>query len=697
MSDTNQVDPALQTRAVNAIRALVVDAVEASGDGHPGMPLGTAAMGYTLFTQAMRYNPRNAKWPNRDRYVQSAGHGSMLQYALLHLTGFDLSMDELRAYRQWGSKTPGHPEYGHTDGVETTTGPLGQGISTAVGMALAEAHLAARYNRPGFDIVDHHTYVIASDGDLMEGVASEASSLAGHLGLGKLIVLYDDNEISIDGSTDITFTEDVVQRYQAYGWHTQRVEDGNDVAALAAAIDAAKAETGRPSLIAVRTVIGYGAPNLAGTSKVHGSPLGAKEAELTKEHLGIDWPAFTVPDDVLAHYRQAVPRGERAEAAWRELFERYRAEHPELAAEFERTTARELPAGFDAELPTFPVGESLATRKASQHAMNALAKRLPELVGGSADLAGSNYTDIEGETAMQRWDYSGRIVHFGVREHAMAAIANGLTLHGGTRAFVATFLVFSDYLKPALRLSALMGQGVIYVFTHDSIGLGGDGPTHQPIEHLMALRATPNLHVIRPADANETAQAWALAVEHESTPTALALTRQNVPNLAVPKGAVRRGGYVLAEAGAAGGLAQGGAGAWTEAPAAPAKPDLILIGTGSEVQHCLAARDVLEAEGVRTRVVSMPSFELFEAQPREYREAVLPRGVRARVAVEAAATLGWERYVGDAGEIVGIDHFGASAPGDVAMREFGFTAENVVATARRVLERLAEAERARLA
>ncbi len=687
MSDTNKVDPALETRAVNAIRALVVDAVEASGDGHPGMPMGTAAMGYTLFTQVMRYNPKNAKWPNRDRYIQSAGHGSMLQYSLLHLAGFELSMQELRDYRQWGSKTPGHPEYGYTEGIETTTGPLGQGISSAVGMALAEAHLAARYNRPGFDVVDHHTYVIAGDGDLMEGVSSEASSLAGHLGLGKLIVLYDDNGITIDGGTEITFTEDVPKRYEAYGWHTQIVEDGNDVAALRAAIEAAKAETERPSLISVRTIIGFGSPNLADTSKVHGSPLGSKEAELTKENLGIDWPAFTVPDDVLELYRSAVPRGEEAERAWRDLFERYRAEHPELAAEFERTTARELPDGFDADLPTFEVGESVATRKASNVALNALARKLPELVGGSADLAGSNYTDIEGETAMKKGDYAGRIIHFGVREHAMGAIANGLTVHGGTRAFVATFLVFSDYLKPALRLSALMGQGVIYVFTHDSVGLGGDGPTHQPIGHLMALRSTPNVRLVRPADANETAQAWAFAVSAENTPTAFALTRQNVPNLKIPAGAVKRGAYVLAEAGAQGGLKEGAAGAWTDPPANPVTPDLILIGTGSEVQLCLAARDVLEAEGVRTRVVSMPSFELFEEQERDYQHAVLPPGVRARVTVEAGATLGWERYAGELGETVGIDHFGASAPGDVALREFGFTPENVVEAARRTLER----------
>ncbi len=680
-------DKALMQRSVNAIRALTIDATQAAGDGHPGMPMGSATMGYTLFAHAMRYDPRDPHWPNRDRYVQSAGHGSMLIYSLLHLTGYDLPMDELKRYRQWGSLTPGHPEYGHTAGVETTTGPLGQGISTAVGMALAEAHLAARYNRPGFPILDHFTYVIASDGDLMEGVSSEASSFAGHQGLGKLIVLYDDNGISIDGSTSITFTEDVSARYRAYGWHVQEVADGNDVAALEQAIEAARNEPARPSLIAVRTVIGYGSPHLAGTSKVHGSVLGDTESAATKANLGIDWPAFTVPDDVLAHMRGAVERGARDHAAWRALFERYRVEHPDLAAEFERVRRGDLPAGFDAELPTYPVGKSVATRKASHEALNALARRMPELVGGSADLAGSNYTDIDGEKAMRPIDHSGRIVHFGIREHGMAAIGNGLMLHGGLRPFVATFLIFSDYLRPALRLSALMGIGVVFDFTHDSIGLGGDGPTHQPIGELMSLRVMPKLDVIRPADGNETAQAWAHAIASRERPTALALTRQNVPNLAVPAGAVARGAYVLAEGGAPGGLAEGGAGATADMPGPAALPDLILVGTGSEVQLCLGARDVLEAEGIRTRVVSMPSFELFERQPEAYRAAVLPAAVRARVTVEAGATLGWERYAGEAGETIGIDRFGASAPGAVVMREYGFTVENVVAAARRTLAR----------
>ncbi len=684
MSDTTVApDSALALRAVNSIRALTIDAVEESGDGHPGMPMGSAAMGYTLYSHAMRYNPHNPQWPNRDRYVQSAGHGSMLQYSLLHLTGYDLPMSELKRYRQWGSRTAGHPEYGHTPGVETTTGPLGQGISTAVGMALAEAHLSARFNRPGFDVVDHHTYVIASDGDLMEGISSEASSFAGHLGLHKLIVLYDDNGISIDGSTNITFTEDVPKRYSAYGWHVQTVDDGNDVGALLGAIAAARSETGRPSLIAVRTVIGYGSPDLAGTPKIHGSALGKSEAELTKENLDIDWPAFTVPDDVLEHMRGAVERGAKEEAAWNELFERYRGAHPELAQEFEQSLTGLPPVEID--MPNFEVGKAMATRKASALALNVLAKDWPALLGGSADLAGSNYTDIDGETSMSPGDYGGRIIHFGVREHSMAAIANGLTIHGHLRAFVATFLIFSDYLKPALRLSALMGQPVIYDFTHDSIGLGGDGPTHQPIGELMALRVVPDLTVIRPADANETAQAWVHAANTTNRPTAFALTRQNVPNLQVPAGAVARGAYVLAEAGAKGSLAEGGAAPSVDG--GKGEPDLILIATGSEVQLCLAARDQLEAEGVRTRVVSMPSFDLFEAQDDNYRRSVLPPAVEARVTVEAGATLGWERYAGSSGEIIGLDRFGASAPGDVVMRELGFTVDNVVAAARRTMER----------
>jgi transketolase len=664
--------PDLVRRTANAVRALTIDATQASGDGHPGMPMGAATMGYVLFRHAMRHDPTDPHWWNRDRYVQSAGHGSMLQYALLHLSGYDLSMDDLRGYRQWGSRTPGHPEVGHTPGVETTTGPLGQGISTAVGMALAEAHLAARFNRDDLRLVDHYTYVIAGDGDLMEGVSSEASSLAGHLGLGKLIVLYDDNDISIDGPTSITFTEDVPARYRAYGWHVQEVADGNDAEAIEHALAQARGVGDRPSLIVVRTVIGYGSPKLAGTSKVHGSPLGADEAAATKAALGIDWPAFSVPDDVLVHMREAAVEGAEAHAAWRAVWSAYEAAHPDLAAEFARAMHRELPAGFDAGVPTWaPDAPAIATRKASQAVLQAIAPHLPELVGGSADLAGSNLTDLPGERAMAAGDHAGRTIHFGVREHAMATIANGLALHGGLRPFVATFLVFADYLRPALRLAALMKQPVIYVLTHDSIGLGGDGPTHQPIETLASLRAIPNVTVFRPADANETAQAWLEALRRDDGPTVLALTRQNVPHLEVPAGAVARGGYVLAgEAGTAG-----------------ADPDVVLLATGSEVSLALDAQAALANEGVATRVVSLPSWERFEAQDEAYRDSVLPSAVRARVAVEAGASFGWARYVGLDGEVVGIDRFGASAPGPKVLEAFGFTAEHVVEAARRTVAR----------
>jgi transketolase len=670
MSDIASLDSALVRRSVNAIRALTIDATQASGDGHPGMPMGAAAMGYVLFRHVLRHDPAEPLWWDRDRYVQSAGHGSMLQYSLLHLTGYPVEMDDLRAYRQFRSRTPGHPEVHHTEGVETTTGPLGQGFSTAVGMALAEAHLAARYNRPGHEIVDHHTYVIASDGDVMEGVTSEASSLAGHLGLGKLIVLYDDNRITIDGPTDIAFSEDVLARYEAYGWHTQRLEDGNDVVAIDAALAAARAETRRPSIVAVRTVIGYGSPKLAGTNKVHGSVLGDEEAQATKRALDIDWPAFTVPEEVLEHYREVRRAGAEARARWQERLDAYAAEHPDASAEFARVMRRELRPGALDDLPTWSASDkAIATRAASGKVINAVAARVPELLGGSADLAGSNNTDIEGEASITADDHGGRIIHFGVREHAMAAAANGMWLHGGLRPFVATFLIFSDYLRPSLRLAALMETGVVFVFTHDSIGLGGDGPTHQPIESLMALRAMPGLTVIRPADANETAQAWGVALTGTGGPVALALTRQGVPHLEVPAGSVARGGYVLADA-------EGG------------DAEVVLIGTGSEVAVCLAARSRLAEDGVRARVVSLPSFELFAAQDRSYRDAVLPPALRARVSVEAGATLGWERYVGDLGEIVGVDRYGASAPGEVVLREYGFTPEAVAEAAHRTLSRV---------
>ena len=661
MPDTPATRETVTTRAVNAIRALTIDATQAAGDGHPGMPLGAAPMGYVLYVEAMRHDPSEPRWPNRDRYVQSAGHGSMLQYALLHLTGYDLPMEELRRYRQWGSLTPGHPEHGHTVGVETTTGPLGQGISTAVGMAMAEAHLAARYNRPGFDVVDHRTYVIASDGDLMEGVSGEASSLAGHLGLGKLIVLYDDNRISIDGGTDVTFTEDVLKRYEAYGWHVQRVEDGNDVAAILRAVRAAEAETARPSLVAVRTVIGYGAPNLAGTPKVHGSPLGAEEAQRAKEHLGIDWPEFTVPDDVLAHTRAVRERGQAARRAWEELFARYEREYPQEARELRQVFEGRAPDLSGLELPRFEPGGKVATRKASEAALNAIARALPSLLGGSADLAGSNFTDIAGERAMARGDMGGRIVRFGVREHAMGAIANGLALHG-LAPFVGTFLVFSDYLRPALRLAALMRQGVIYVFTHDSIGLGGDGPTHQPVEHLASLRYIPNNDVWRPCDAVESAVAWRAAIERREGPSCLVFSRQNLPHQPRTGAQVRdiaRGGYVLKDS--------------------AGTPEIILIATGSEVALAMEAAARL---GDHVRVVSMPSTTVFDRQDEAYRESVLPKAVRRRVAIEAGVSDFWRKYVGLEGAVVGMDTFGASAPADRLFAHFGFTVERVVEVAK---------------
>lgn len=656
----------LVTRSVNTIRALAIDATSKAGSGHPGMPLGSAPMGYTLYARYMKHNPKNPHWHNRDRFIQSAGHGSSLQYALLHLSGYNLPMKELEHHRQWGSLTPGHPEVHHTDGVETTTGPLGQGLATAVGFALAEAHLAARFNRDGFKIVDHYTYVIASDGDFMEGISAEASSLAGHLGLGKLIVLYDDNDISLDGPTKMSFTEDVLARYEAYGWHVQRVADGNDVEAISGAIELAKAESSKPSLISVKTIIGFGAPK-QGTQKVHGAALNAEDAQKTKENLGIDWPAFTVPKDVQAHYKEIAKRGAQAEAEWHKRFKAYKKAHKALAAEYERIMAGELPEDFDKDLPAFKVGEKIATRKASQLVLNALAKKVPELVGGSADLAESNYTDLEGEKQMSKGDYTGRIVRFGVREHAMAAIANGMFLHGGLRPFVATFLIFSDYLRPALRLGALMNTAVIYPFTHDSIALGGDGPTHQPISQTLALRAIPNVVTFRPADANETAQAWVYALKHKTGPTAFALSRQNLPNLDIPKGAVEKGGYILANC--------------------KGKPDVILIGTGSEVSKCLEAKTILDKAGIKTRVVSMPSTNLFDQQSAKYKETVLPNSVKARVAVEAGASLGWYKYVGLDGAVIGIDQFGASADGDFLLDHFGFNAANIVKVAKGLKKR----------
>ncbi len=655
---------------INTIRALAMDAVEQANSGHPGMPMGAAPMAYVLWTRHLRHNPRNPAWPGRDRFVLSAGHGSMLLYSLLHLTGYDLPLDELKRFRQWGSKTPGHPEHGHTPGVETTTGPLGQGFGNAVGMAMAETILAARFNRDGHTPVDYRVYVIASDGDMMEGVASEAASLAGHLGLGRLIVLYDDNHISIEGATSLAFSEDVPTRFEAYGWHTQRVADGNDLTALDRAIEAAKADP-RPSLIAVRTHIGFGSPNKQDTAEAHGAPLGKGEVALTKRALG--WPeepAFFIPDAALARFREAVPAGEALEAQWRERFDAYAGAHPALAAEWARTMRGDLPAGWTEALPVFsPRDGAMATREASGKVLNAVAPRLPELIGGSADLAPSTNTLVKGGGDYAAGRHGGRNLHFGVREHAMGAIANGLALTGGIIPYTGTFLIFSDYMRPPIRLACLMAQRVVYVFTHDSIGLGEDGPTHQPVEQLMALRAIPRLVVVRPADAVETVGAWRAALERREGPTAIALTRQKLP---VQAGSsvegTLRGGYVLADA-------DGG------------EPQVILIGTGSEVDLAVKARTDLAKDGIRARVVSLPSFELFDAQPESYRRSVLPPDVTARVAVEAGVTFGWERYVGPKGAAVGIDRFGASAPYQAIYEHVGLTPAAVAARARGLLGR----------
>lgn len=653
----------LQTLAINTIRTLSIDAVQNANSGHPGLPMGAAPMAYALWMQHMKFNPTNPQWPDRDRFVLSAGHGSMLLYALLHLTGYDLPLEELKNFRQWGSRTPGHPEYHDTPGVETTTGPLGQGASNAVGFALAEAFLAQQFNRDGFNIVDHYTYALVSDGDLMEGVASEAASLAGHWGLGKLIYLYDANKITLDGDADMTFTENVIRRFEAYGWHTQIVEDGTDVDAISAAIAAARAEGTRPSLISIRTVIGFGSPNKAGTSTAHGSPLGDDEVRLTKEAYG--WPVdekFYIPDAAREHFHEAVPRGQQAQQTWQQTFAAWREAYPDLAAEWDRAFKGELPAGWDVDIPLFPDGKAVATRSASGKVLNAIAPHIPTMIGGDADLAGSTKTLIDGEDNTGPNHPAARNVRFGVREHAMGAIVNGLALHGGIiKPFSATFLTFSDYMRPAIRLGALMELPVVYVFTHDSIGLGEDGPTHQPIEHFAALRAIPNLTVIRPADANETAAAWRSAMQLAG-PVALLFTRQNIPTL-------EKAEYVQQNA---------AHGAYT-LDDCDGLPQVILIATGSEVALAREAYQTLMAEGIQTRVVSMPSWELFEAQSADYRESVLPASVTARVSVEAGVVQGWQKY---APVNIGLDRFGASAPYEVIYEKLGITAEAVVAAAK---------------
>jgi transketolase len=653
----------LDQLCINTIRMLAVDAVQKANSGHPGMPMDSAAMAYVLWTKYLRFNPRNPAWPNRDRFVLSAGHGSMLLYALLHLSGYDLSLDEIRRFRQWESQTPGHPEYGCAPGVETTTGPLGQGFANAVGMAIAEAHAAARFNRPDCAVFDHYTYVIASDGDLMEGVSGEAASLAGHLKLGKLVVLYSDNRISIEGSTDLAFTEDVGARFRSYDWQVLRIE-GNDLREVEAAIASARADRNRPTLIVARTHLGYGSPNRQDTAKAHGEPLGEVEVALTKENLG--WPkepAFLIPDEALAQFRSAVGRGAALEAEWRQAVDSCSAADPGWGEEVARWLSGQLPQGWDADLPVFD--QAQATRVASGVVLNALAKRLPNLMGGSADLAPSNNTRLDGLGDFSAGDYAGRNMHFGVREHAMGSILNGMALSGELIPFGGTFLIFSDYMRPAIRLAALMELGVIYVFTHDSIGLGEDGPTHQPVEQLASLRAIPHLCVIRPADANEVTEAWRIAVERRHGPTALVLTRQKLPAFTrggaiAPATGVRQGAYVLRD------------------PLDGAQPRAIVVATGSEVQLALAAQDRLAASGVPVRVVSMPSWELFDEQPNDYRAAVFPAEITARVAVEAGVSLGWERYVGAQGRVLAIERFGASAPVEVLMKEFGFTVERVV-------------------
>ncbi len=676
----------LDQQCIDTLRFLSVDMVQKANSGHPGLPLGAAPMAYTLWTKQLKHHPANPHWPDRDRFVLSAGHGSALLYSLLHMTGYDLSLDDIKQFRQWGSKTPGHPERGHTPGVEVTTGPLGQGLANAVGMAIGEAHLAARYNRDGHDVIDHRTWAIVSDGDLMEGVASEAASLAGHLKLGKLVCLYDDNYVTLAAGTDITFSEDRAKRFEAYGWQTIHVADGNDINAIGAALDEARADTTRPTLIVVRTHIGFGSPE-QDSFKAHGSPLGVEDVKKTKEKLG--WPLtpeFLVPEPALQHFREAQDRGTKAEDAWNGRLDVYAKAFPELAKELRDRLAGTIPDGWDSDIPAFPAdAKGISTRVAGGKVMNAFAAKMPALFGGSADLDSSTFTNLKGAgdfspaaTAGQDtqgsdsagWSHAGRNLHFGVREHAMGAIVNGLAAHGGFLPYGSTFLIFSDYMRPAIRLAALMKLHVVHVFTHDSVALGEDGPTHQPIEQLAGLRAIPNATVIRPADANETAVAWKVVVASKDHPVLLALSRQNLPVLDRARYAsaegLRKGAYVLSDA-------QDG------------KPALILIASGSEVSLILAAADKLQAEGIKVRCVSMPSWELFDAQPRAYQDDVLPPGITARLAVEMAATHGWKRYVGDRGDVLGIDHFGASAPADKLLEEFGFTADNVVKRAKALL------------
>ena len=678
MSDKNE----LEKQCIDTIRFLAADAIEKAKSGHPGMPLGAAAAAFTLWTKHLKHNPKNPKWPDRDRFVLSAGHASMLLYSLLHLTGYDLTLDDIKNFRQWGSRTPGHPEYKHVPGVEVTTGPLGQGLANAVGMAIAEAHLAARFNREGEKLVDHYTYVMAGDGDMMEGVVAEACSLAGHLRLAKLMVLYDDNRVTLAGSAALSCSDNIELRFKSYGWQVQKVADGNDVAAIDRAIKKAKKDTQRPSLICISTTIGFGAPDKQGNCEAHGSPLGTDELQKTKKALC--WTAdssFYVAEDVQKYFRKALSRGKKYEKQWQEKLDSYKQKEPALAAEFDRIVSGGLPDNWESALSEFPNGsKDVATRKASEIVMQAIAAKVPELAGGSADLNPSTFTWLKGMGDFQspqlskeglhgmvggQWDYTGRNIHFGVREHAMGSIAVGMSLHGGIIPYTATFLTFADYMRPPMRLAAMMGLRIVFVFTHDSIGLGEDGPTHQPVEQIMNLRQVPNMTVIRPADANETLEAWKIAVSNTSGPTILIFSRQNLPVLdrSVYSAAsgTQKGGYIL----------------WESAP----NPELILIATGSEVSLTLKAAQKLAENGTKVRVVSLPSWEIFDRQPREYHESVLPSAVTARIAVEAGIKLGWEHYVGMQGKIIGMKTFGASAPAAVLYEKFGFTVEKIIATA----------------
>ncbi|WP_028776236.1 transketolase [Shimazuella kribbensis] len=659
----------IEQLTMNTIRTLSIDMVEQANSGHPGMPLGATPMAYTLWTKFLKHNPANPSWFNRDRFVLSAGHGSPLLYSILHLLGYNLTMDDLKNYRQWGSITHGHPEYGFPAGIEATTGPLGQGIGMAVGMAMAEAHLAKVYNREHFPILDHYTYVLCGDGDVMEGVTAEAASLAGHLGLGKLIVLYDSNDICLDGDLDQSFTEKVSDRFGAYGWQYLRVEDGNDPSAIAQKIEEAKADLDHPTLIEIKTVIGYGSPNKAGKSAAHGAPLGADETEQTKKALGWSYPAFTVPAEVKTYLEPCMKNGAKQEEEWNQLLNEYEQSYPELARQFKQAVAGELPDGWDKKLPTFDANaKPLATREASEVILNALANRIPSLMGGSADLASSNKTHMKGIPIFHKDTYEGRNIWFGIREHAMGAALNGLSLHGGIRPYGATFFVFSDYLRPVFRLAAMMKQPVMYIFTHDSIAVGEDGPTHEPVEHLPSLRAIPDLTVIRPADASETVAGYHYAMSQSTGPVAFVLSRQKLPHLTYDKAAegLARGAYVLTD------------------PTDGKKAELIIIATGSEVSLAVEAHHQLAEVGIATRVVSMPCWELFEKQSEEYRKAVLPSSIPHRLAIEMAYPLGWERYTGNEGKIMGVTTYGASAPGEEVMKRYGFTVENIIVQAKKL-------------